>query len=360
MKRLALGILVSLTCMSGFAASFDCAKARSASERIVCDDLELSESDERLAALVLAAKKRAADPRAFQREQDNAWVRRQKCKDAACVRTWYAGRIAALSDQAPVPVPEAKPAVAAASPPKPAPPPTPAPVPKATPAPATPAPPPKAAPAPVPRPAPIPAPPVAAKPAVVPAPVPVPKLAEPAKAPVPAAATPAPAAAAAATPDAQFQSVGDKLGFEIPATKADFLARYSKTGGQCGVSKSLNSLKAVARAAVSDCWSGNQCPAYSKEVSCKVVRTAYDDTGRMVLFMATLNTVSNDTAKSTRDMGVVVRKFSGMSGTSPIVRKLRSGHMLALSGFDGALRFDADVMAAQGEQQIGMFWVSLR
>lgn len=334
MKRLALGIIVSLTCMSGFAASFDCAKARSASERIVCDDMELSETDERLAAMVVAAKKRAANPRAFQREQDNAWTRRQKCKDVACVTAWYAGRIAALSDSAAVPpAPPQKIELAPA--------PAPTPVPPAAAAPKLAAPAAKAAPVPLAKPEPVLAAPVAAKPA-----------------PAPAAA---PAAAVKPTsPEAQFQSVGEKLGFEIPATKADFLARYTKTGGQCGVSKSLNSLKAVARAAVSDCWSGAQCPAYSKEVSCKVVRTAYDETGRMVLYMATLNTISNDTAKSTRDMGVVVRKFSGMSGTSPIVRKLRSGHMLTLSGFDGVLRFDADVMAAQGEQQIGMFWVSLR
>lgn len=370
--------------MSGFAASFDCAKARSASERIVCKDPELSAKDDQLAALVKAAKQRAPNARAFQREQDNAWTVRQKCKDVACVSNWYAARIASLSAPASEPA-KAEPVVT----PKPAPVPVkPAPVaaPKSAPVPAKPV----AMPQPAPRPEPVsvakPAPlavksepVVASRPAPVVLPNPVPLvlpnpaqtvLPQPAAVPPPKAvpapvmaAAPAPQPAPAASPASpadQFQAVGEKLGFAIPATKADFLARYAKTGGQCGVSKHLASLKAVARSAASDCWSGSQCPAYSKDLNCKVVRTAFDDSGRLVLFMATLNTLSSETAKSTRDMGVVVRKFSGMSGSSPIVRKVHSGHLMTLSGFDGQLRFDADVMAAQGEQQIGMFWVSLR
>ncbi len=297
MKQLVLGTLVCLLCTSSLAASFDCAKARSASERMVCADPELSASDERLAALVIAGKK----------------------------------RIDALS-----PMPKPPPAAGA---------PSPAPAKALT----------VSAPSPV-KPVPVPVPMPVAEAPKKPAPVALPKpVAPPAPAATPVVAAPSTVASAP-----QFQQAGAKLGFDIPSSKADFLARFSGTGGQCGVSKNLASLKAIARSATSDCWSGTQCPAYSKEINCKVLRTAYDEGGRLVLFMATLNTVSYDSATSTRDMAAVVGKFSAMGGATPVVNKLRSGHMLTLSGKEGALRLDADVMATEGEQQIGMFWVSLR
>jgi len=50
-KRALFGAILSAACLSASAASFDCAKARSKSERLICGDPQLSALDDRLAAL---------------------------------------------------------------------------------------------------------------------------------------------------------------------------------------------------------------------------------------------------------------------------------------------------------------------
>lgn len=102
-----VGPLVMLAWISASAASFDCAKARSKSERLICGDSHLSAMDERLAALAAAGKKHAASPRHFQRELDLAWQVRQKCLDTACVEAWYQRRIAVLADPQAIPAEKA-------------------------------------------------------------------------------------------------------------------------------------------------------------------------------------------------------------------------------------------------------------
>ncbi|MEJ7804628.1 MAG: hypothetical protein WKG03_01740 [Telluria sp.] len=97
-RRAVLGAILLSSCLSAQAASFDCVKARSTSERLICSDPQLSALDERLAKLAAAGKQRAASPRAYQRALDAAWSIRQKCDDVACVEGWYARRIAALSN----------------------------------------------------------------------------------------------------------------------------------------------------------------------------------------------------------------------------------------------------------------------
>jgi uncharacterized protein len=85
------------------AASFDCADASTAAERLVCDDPLLSLSDEWLAKVYQSALERSANANALRRQQ-RRWVaeRRGRCTDRPCLRDAYAARIAELvtSDRA--------------------------------------------------------------------------------------------------------------------------------------------------------------------------------------------------------------------------------------------------------------------
>jgi uncharacterized protein YecT (DUF1311 family) len=81
-----------------FAASFDCGKATSEVEKLICEDQELSKSDEALAALYAKALKHVADPLLLKRQQ-RAWLGnvRDQCPDASSLREAYAKRIKELS-----------------------------------------------------------------------------------------------------------------------------------------------------------------------------------------------------------------------------------------------------------------------
>jgi len=79
------------------AASFDCSKARSASEKLICSNADLSRQDDQLAILFAQAKSAANDKKAFRDEQRVAWNWRQKnCSSHACLAAWYQDRTAAL------------------------------------------------------------------------------------------------------------------------------------------------------------------------------------------------------------------------------------------------------------------------
>lgn len=73
--------------------SFDCAKARSTPERLICSDDELAREDSELARIYARAKREAADPAAFQRVSDREWRRREaECRTRECLLDWYAQR----------------------------------------------------------------------------------------------------------------------------------------------------------------------------------------------------------------------------------------------------------------------------
>lgn len=75
---------------SGVRPSFDCAKARSSPERIICADPELSRRDRELGRLHARAKAAAPDPAAFKRQNDEEWrLRESSCRDRACLLAWY-------------------------------------------------------------------------------------------------------------------------------------------------------------------------------------------------------------------------------------------------------------------------------
>lgn len=73
--------------------SFDCARARSAPERLICADPELSRLDRELGRLYAQARAAAPNATTFRRQQDVEWRRREAtCRDKACLLRWYAER----------------------------------------------------------------------------------------------------------------------------------------------------------------------------------------------------------------------------------------------------------------------------
>jgi hypothetical protein len=91
--------------------SFDCRRARSTSEKIICGDSELARQDRELGRLHARAKKAAPDPRAFQRDSDKEWQQREStCQDRVCLQRWYAHRREELASSADDAAPAASPA----------------------------------------------------------------------------------------------------------------------------------------------------------------------------------------------------------------------------------------------------------
>jgi uncharacterized protein len=83
---------------SAQAASFDCAKAATAVEKMICADAELSKLDKEMASAHRRARERTADPAGFRAEQRN-WLKfRNSCKDAVCVKQAYQKRLGALRE----------------------------------------------------------------------------------------------------------------------------------------------------------------------------------------------------------------------------------------------------------------------
>jgi hypothetical protein len=78
--------------------SFDCAKAHSPTEHLICSDPQLATLDVELAALYTQAKAAASDQAAFARESRSEWSRREStCTDKPCLLEWYAQRRAQLT-----------------------------------------------------------------------------------------------------------------------------------------------------------------------------------------------------------------------------------------------------------------------
>lgn len=88
------------------APSFDCKKARSASEKTICGDAELSRMDRELAELYRAARAAAKDPQAFRQAAAEEWrIREESCRDRGCLIQWYQKRklqLAANANTTPV------------------------------------------------------------------------------------------------------------------------------------------------------------------------------------------------------------------------------------------------------------------
>jgi uncharacterized protein len=95
---------LAATCLVGMSsvhsASFDCAKAKTKIDKLICSDARLSEADEKLTALyneVLAKSPVSEDTK----QQQLEWVKqsRNTCKDADCLEQAYTSRISDLQRQ---------------------------------------------------------------------------------------------------------------------------------------------------------------------------------------------------------------------------------------------------------------------
>jgi uncharacterized protein YecT (DUF1311 family) len=77
--------------------SFDCAKAGSRAEEIVCSSPELSKMDKGLARAYQQARATAQEPRALVREQRRWLSERNSCADAACIKVAYEARVRTIT-----------------------------------------------------------------------------------------------------------------------------------------------------------------------------------------------------------------------------------------------------------------------
>lgn len=97
MKRRIVWIVFNLlTPVLAHAASFDCEKASTKIEKLICENAELSRLDEEMNAAYKAALKDSKHAGAIKQLQKE-WVKeRNACSDAACVKADYTFQIAAL------------------------------------------------------------------------------------------------------------------------------------------------------------------------------------------------------------------------------------------------------------------------
>ncbi|MBZ7566645.1 lysozyme inhibitor LprI family protein [Klebsiella grimontii] len=91
MKKSALLILLSVSLCAGvsYAASFDCAKAKSFAEKTICTNPQLSKDDDDLKYLYGNAKAYTQDRKAFSEITKALWDSRERCSDLKCVDEWY-------------------------------------------------------------------------------------------------------------------------------------------------------------------------------------------------------------------------------------------------------------------------------
>jgi hypothetical protein len=80
-------------------ASFDCAKAKTKIEKLICANPKLSQLDEKVSALYKKVLEQSPVPEDT-KEQQREWVKdpRNLCKDAACLEEAYASRISDLEE----------------------------------------------------------------------------------------------------------------------------------------------------------------------------------------------------------------------------------------------------------------------
>lgn len=70
--------------------SFDCRRARSIPEKMICSDAELSQLDRELGRVYARARKATSDGAGFRRQQNQEWLRRESsCRDRDCLLRWY-------------------------------------------------------------------------------------------------------------------------------------------------------------------------------------------------------------------------------------------------------------------------------
>lgn len=81
-------------------ASFDCSRARSVPEKMICSDAELFQLNHEVGRVYARAKDATADRAAFRRQNDLEASRRESiCRDRGCLLRWYAYRRGQLMEE---------------------------------------------------------------------------------------------------------------------------------------------------------------------------------------------------------------------------------------------------------------------
>ena len=88
-----LAAVLSVLALPAHAASFDCAKASTKVEHIICDNPDVSKLDEELAASYKAALQDQSKAESIKQSQKQ-WIRkRNECANASCVKSIYKARL---------------------------------------------------------------------------------------------------------------------------------------------------------------------------------------------------------------------------------------------------------------------------
>lgn len=91
-------LLISTTQLT-HAASFDCAKATSKVEKMICSDKELSKLDDQLAQTYKAEQMKTSSADQLKVNQFN-WIKtRNQCTDTSCIKTAYVHQLASLKQK---------------------------------------------------------------------------------------------------------------------------------------------------------------------------------------------------------------------------------------------------------------------
>ena len=84
---------VEIKSKTSLSPSFDCKKAKSVSENLICSDDELATMDNELLDLYRSAKLTSNNLSLLKSETERAWKDRERiCSDRACLVTWYRNR----------------------------------------------------------------------------------------------------------------------------------------------------------------------------------------------------------------------------------------------------------------------------
>lgn len=89
MKKILLLPLLLLSAVNSYGASFDCSKARSWPEKMICSDPILSIEDERLGKIYQLAKKKTGNSKEFKALVKKNWQEREACTSKFCIEDWY-------------------------------------------------------------------------------------------------------------------------------------------------------------------------------------------------------------------------------------------------------------------------------
>lgn len=96
-KILIIALFTGCFSLTANAASFDCSKASSTTEKLICGDESISKLDEQLASSYKQALEAATDKDAVKKQQIE-WLKQQRvCKDVECLANAYQERINQLS-----------------------------------------------------------------------------------------------------------------------------------------------------------------------------------------------------------------------------------------------------------------------